>query len=134
MSKWLIYFDIPFSCVPGTKSGMSWFSILGLFFAVFGIIIGSLYTVCQENKNEICEQYWKPAETHARVFLANMKTNSQELMKRSTETLSGYYNKYMGEKTTEQRKSQEDSGTKTTENKEKPVKKDRVHTWSIHVC
>lgn len=134
MSKWLIDFNITFLCVPGTKSGMSWFSMLALLFAVFGIIIGSLYTVCQENKNELCEQYWKPAETHARVFLANMKTNSQELMKRSSETLSGYYDKYMGKKTTEQKKSQEDSGTKTAENTEKPGKKERAHTWSIHVC
>lgn len=86
---------------------MSWISFLALIFAVFGIIIGSLYTVCQDNKNEICEQYWKPAETRARVFLANMKTNSQELMKRSTETLSDYYNEYIGKKTTEQKKSQE---------------------------
>lgn len=112
----------------GTKSGMSWFSILALFFALFGIIIGSLYTVCPENKNELCEQYWKPAETQTRVFLANMKTNSQELMKRSSETLSGYYDKYMGKKTTEQKKSQEDSRTKPTENTEKPGKKEKVHT------
>lgn len=55
MSKWLIDFNIIFLCVLGIKLGMFWFFIFVLFFVVFGIIIGSLYIVCLENKNEFCE-------------------------------------------------------------------------------
>ncbi|XP_048779169.1 leucine-rich repeat-containing protein 59 [Ostrea edulis] len=78
------------------KSGMSWLTILAVLMVVLGVLIGVCYTVCQDNKGEMCVQYWEPAKTGVEVFIVNIKTNTQELTEKSIDTLHKYYSTYFG--------------------------------------
>lgn len=107
---------------------MSWLSILAILMAVIGILIGGLYTVCQDKKQGVCDQYWRPAETRARVFLANVKTNTGELFQKSTDAVLNYYNKYMNRETSTEKKTPENTKNTGSTVKEKTAHKENVRT------
>ena len=107
---------------------MSWLSILAILMAVTGILIGGLYTVCQDKKQGICDQYWRPAEIGAKVFLANVKTNTGELFQRSKDAVLDYYNKYMNKETSTEKKTPENTKNTGSTVKEKTEHKEDVRT------
>ncbi|XP_062594729.1 leucine-rich repeat-containing protein 59-like [Saccostrea cucullata] len=79
-----------------SKSGIPWFTILAIFMLLVAVLIGGFYASCKDNKNEVCEHYWKPMETKALVFFGSVRTNTQEIIEKFKETALKYYSKYIG--------------------------------------